>query len=62
MTSVMTLTFNIRSCDMNQVTSRYKMTLFPTYEGNRPNGLGGDSGQTHKQTDKQTEEFPVLIR
>ena len=51
---------------MNQVTSRYKMKLFSTYEGNRPSGLGGYSEQTDKQTDKQTdrqtEELPVLIR
>ena len=28
------------------------MQLFPTYEGNRPSGLGGDSEQTDKQTDR----------
>jgi len=37
---------------MNQVTSRYKMKLFPTYEGNRPSGLGGDSEQTDRQTNR----------
>ena len=43
---------------MNQITSRCKMKLFPTYEGNRRSGLGGDS----EQTDRQTEELPGLIR
>ena len=32
------------------------MKLFPTYEGNRPSGLGGDSEQTDRQTDKQTDK------
>ena len=54
MTSVVTLTFDIRSWDINQVTPRYKMKLFPTYEGNRPSGLGGDSGHTytHRHTNR----------
>ena len=37
---------------MNQVTYRYKMKLFPIYEGNRPSGLGGDREQTHRQTNR----------
>ena len=28
------------------------MKLFPTYEGNRPSGLGGDREQTNKQTNR----------
>ena len=39
LTSVVTLTFDIKSCNINQVTPRYKMQLFPKYEANWPSGL-----------------------
>ena len=54
MTPVVTLTFDIRSWDINEVTPRYKMKLFPTYEGNRPSGLGGDNEHTYRQTNRGT--------
>ena len=37
------------------------MKLFPTYEGNRPSGLGGDSEKTNKQTDRQTNRGVTSI-
>ena len=47
---------------MNQVTPRYKMKLFPTYEGNRPSGLGGDSEQTVRQTDREATSINNIDR
>ena len=37
------------------------MKLFPTYEGNRPSGLGGDSEHTNTQTDRQTNRGVTSI-
>ena len=38
----------------------YMPLLFTKYEVNRPNGLGGVRGQTHRQTDIHTEELRRL--
>ena len=50
----MTLTFDMRSSDVNQDTPRYIRQLIPKYEWNPSMGLGGDSEHTNKQTDRQT--------
>ena len=57
----MTLTFDIRSLDINHVTSRYEMQLFTIYEENCLSGLGEVREHTHTKTDRQTYRVVTSI-
>ena len=61
MTSVVTLTFDPRSCNIDKVTPRYDITIPPQNKFNPTNGRGGVRGQTHIHTHTNRRLTSIII-